>query len=188
MGKKPARQRQRILFYLTCGLIILLLCGGCSWVEERRRQIQTDARVDREKKQLERRHSTHAVGEQEKTLTFFPGPIPADRILYELGMFMTDPDNPEQNYSQAFDRFQQLITMFPDSEYRKAAEAWSSIISAYVDLDHQLKKSELKIKLLQKKIFQKEKEIETLREQRNKMKQIDLELNKNRELTSPGAQ
>jgi len=168
-------------------LIILLLSGGCSWVEHRR-QAQADARMAREKKQMERGHSTHAISEQEKTPTLFPAQMSGDRILYEMGMFMADPGNPERNYSKSFDRFQQLITMFPDSEYRKAAEIWSSMISAYLSLGHQFKKSELKIKLLEKKIIQKEKEIETLREQRNKMKQIDLELNKKRELTSPGAQ
>lgn len=144
--------------------------------------------MDRGKKQMERRHSAHAINEQEKTPIIFPAQMPGDRILYELGLFIADPDNPEQNYSKSFDRFQQLITIFPDSEYRKASETWSSMISAYLALDHRLKKSEFKIKLLQEKIIQKEKEIEILREQRNKMKQIDLELNKKRELTSPGVQ
>ena len=157
-------------------------------MEERRRQAQADGREDRTIKQMETRHCTPAINGQEKISTLFPDPMPGDRILYETGLFLADPENPERNYIKSFDRFQQLIAMFPDSKYRKAAEVLSSMISAHLALDHQFKKSEFKIKLLQKKIIQKEKEIETLREQRNKMKQIDIELNKKRELTSPGAQ
>lgn len=134
---------------------------------------------------MERGFTWQAISEQEKARELFPTRPPGDRILYEMGMLLIDPRNQDRDYKQSLEIFQQLIRVFPQSRYRKEAETWSFILSSLIESHNRLKENNTEIKTLRIELLHKEQMIQGLREQRKKMKQIDLELNKKREPTVP---
>ncbi len=102
-----------------------------------------------------------------------------------MGLLLIDSRNRDRDYNKSLKIFHQLLREFPQSGYREEAETWAFVLTALIQVQQHLKKSETHVKELQNKILHKEKLIETLKDQRKKMKQIDLELNKKRELKVP---
>jgi outer membrane protein assembly factor BamD (BamD/ComL family) len=185
MGKEQTRQRKRFLFYFACGLLAVLILDGCSSISEHRRKVQAYNYLDNAKELMERGYTWQAINEQEKARELFPAKPPGDRILYEMGLLLIDPRNQNRDYNKSLEIFQQLIRVFPQSRYRYEAENWRFIISILIESLNRIEKDKCEITTLHNKLLNKDKIIHGLREQRKKMKQIDLELNKKRELTAP---
>jgi len=185
MGRKQTKHRKRLLFYFACCLLAFLTLNGCSSVGEYHKKARIYQHLDRAKELAGSGYWWQAISEQEKALKLSPDRPPGDRILYEMGLLLIDSRNRDRDYDKSLKIFHQLLREFPQSGYRKEAETWAFVLAALIQVQERLKKSETNAKELQNRILHKEKLIETLKDQRKKMKQIDLELNKKREPTVP---
>ncbi len=76
-------------------------------------------------------------------------PAAGDRVLFEMGVIYGHPDNWRKDYRKSLECFQQLIRVYPESEYRRAGEA----MIAHID----------RVTIKEKTITDQQTEIETLK-------------------------
>ncbi len=89
-----------------------------------------------------------------------------DQALFYIGAIYAAPKNSERDYQKALDSFQKLIREFPQSRYRSEAER--SVL-----LLREIMSREKRLKMLKK-------QIDSLEDQIEKMKEIDLDIEEKR--------
>lgn len=172
-------------------MIFLKICG-CAALNESRKNTLIYSHIGQAEKLSAEGFCWQAVSEYEKALQLCQDQPPADKVLYQKGLLLIGPCNPEPEFDRALAAFREMIDAYPESRYMTAAKTWVYVIEAHIALGKRLAESELKVNALDRHLRDREKkvqslkeELKTLKEQLKKLKQIDLELNKKRELSLP---
>ena len=166
---------------------------GCAGVNGSRNHTLVDNHLARAEDLAAEGFFWQAISEQEKALKLCRNQPPADKVLHQIGRLLIDSRNSEPDYDRSLATFRQLAYAYPKSPYLKSAESWIFVIEGYIDLRERLAKNELAIKSLNNELQHKQviiqslkDQLKILKEQLNKMKQIDLELNRKRVIPIPG--
>ena len=159
MGRKPTGKRQHLLFYVARLLIMMLWIAACSHVPQ---SWQTRQNLSQAKALLANGHYQAALGKTQQVLSSDPGTKGVE-ALYLMGIIYAHPQNPNSSLERSLESFHILVKKYPESELTREAEAWISTL---------------------RKIKKMDKEILELKDQIDKLKEIDLgiEEKKRREL------
>ena len=149
MGRKPTGKRQHLLFYLARFLIMMLWISACSHVPQ---SWQARQNLSQAKTLLANGHYQAALGKTEQVLSSDPG-TPSVEALYLMGIIYAHPQNPDSSLDRSLESFHILIKKHPKSDLTREAEAWVSTL---------------------RKIKKRDKEILELKDQIDKLKEIDL--------------
>jgi len=149
MGRKPTGKRQHFLFYVARFLIMMLWIASCSHVPQ---SWQARQNLSHAKALLANGSYQAALMETEQILRSDPGTTGVE-ALYLMGIIYAHPQNPNSSLERSLESFQILIKKYPNSDLTREAEAWVSTL---------------------RKIKKMDKEILELKDQIDKLKEIDL--------------
>jgi hypothetical protein len=84
----------------------------------------------------------------EEKLTTLQKSIPADELLFTLGLLHAHPENPKKNYKRSLSFFRRVLNEYPSSICIIEAKIWAGVLddierAAKVDLEIEQKKKEL---------------------------------------------
>ena len=160
MGRKPTGKGQHLLFYVAHSLIMMLLLASCihgpqSW--------QARQNLSNAKALLANGSYEAALRETELVLSSDPGTTGVE-ALYLMGVIYAHPQNPNANLERSLESFQILIKKYPESDLTRETEAWISKL---------------------RKIKKMDREILELKDQIDKLKEIDLGIEEKKRRESP---
>ncbi len=161
MGRKLARKWKFIFFYIAC--FIMTIISACMHLQDKQRM---EGRIRHVRTLISGGSFDAALRNAEGILTTYPQTMGGE-ALYLIGMIYAHPENPNSNRKKALDGFQELISRYPLSEFVHESEIWISMLQALMTADKQM----LQLKL---KVREKQHELETLQNQINELKEIDL--------------
>ena len=146
MGGKHRKNRQHLLFYGACLLIVLIISEGCI-IPTRRVQVLPEGGtpIDRASMMAGKGNYDGALSAYSKIARSYPGVSPGDRALFEMGLIWAYPDNPKKNHEEALKYFKRLLHDFPGSPLKNEAGAWVETLSKIAQRDGQIKNLEGKI-------------------------------------------
>ncbi len=163
MGRKPTGKRQHLLFYVARFLIMMLWISACSHVPQ---SWQARQNLSQAKTLLANGHYQAALGKTEQVLSSDPG-TPSVEAFYLMGIIYAHPQNPDSSLDRSLESFHILIKKHPKSDLTREAEAWISTL---------------------RKIKKMDKEILELKDQIDKLKEIDLGIEEKKRGESPRIQ
>jgi len=111
-------------------------------------------------------HFDAALRETEDLLGSFPRTM-GDEALYLMGIIYAHPDNPNSSWDRSLESFQILAKRYPKSNLIQSSEIWVSMIQKIRD-------SEKMTAQLKDTIDKKNRELDNLKTQLDKLKKIDL--------------
>lgn len=100
---------------------------------------------------MDRGNFNSALIENDKVLVQ-PLSLLRDHALFQRGMIYSHPENPDRDYKQSIELFQEMIDQFPDSDLNHTAES-------FILLLHQLSDKERETKSLIRKLDQMKREL-----------------------------
>lgn len=197
MGGKRTRQRKLLLFLVTSSIGLCLGVCNCSslkgpWgnmasTESQRFSGQGEGRLARAKALLGRGRYNDALKDAEQVLNAQPQSL-GDEALFLIGLIYSNPGNPEQDYQKSLEHFQRLITKFPSSKMRRQADLMLIYVGELMktktrlrklgkkkgQLEKAIAKEKAKGRELKKEVDGCQAELQKLRDQLEKLKEIDL--------------
>jgi len=125
-----------------------------------------------------------SLRETKEVLRLYPRTL-GDEALFQMGLIYACPKNPDQDYQRSLKRFQRVIKEFPQSRVKNQAEVWVLFIQEIMDKEREIgelkqKNSHLGKALKKEKENAKELEsqVEKLKDQLLRLKEIDLGIEK----------
>lgn len=170
MGRERTGKRSHLFLYLAGLIVLLFVMSGCVGFIK---QWHGKQQLDRAKSLLSGRDYQSSLRENEEVLRLFPQVL-GDQALFQMGLIYAHPDNPARNYQKSVQCLQMIIEDFPSSSLRCQAEILVLFLRAIAKKDDKLQELTKKKRLLDDKLNKKKQEIENLRNQINKFKEIDL--------------
>ena len=159
MGGKRWKDREYILFYGACILILLFFNTGCiSPIIQRQQTVYVPFELATS--MLREGNYDGALELYSEVYENYREESPGDRALFDMGLIWAYPDNPKMNYDKALKYFRQVLQDYPNSALKDEARAWTETI--------------YKVFLYESKIKDLEGEIISYREQISALKEIDI--------------
>jgi tetratricopeptide (TPR) repeat protein len=155
MGRKRAGKRERFFFYLAGVLIGALILGGCVTKE-------TPLLITESQDLMVRGDYSRALGKNRQLLE--KDPRMGDQALFQMGLISAHPKNPDRDYKKSLRYFQRIIKEYPNSDLKSETQVW--------------------IWSLQEAI-EKDKKINDLQRQIEKLKEIDLGIQEKKKKSLP---
>lgn len=118
----------RKIIVLIAAIILLSGCATGRFATEPERQFQEAAVSVKEKRYKE------AASLYKKILADATDPALAADALYELGLVYAHQDNPQRDYAQTVQTFEQFIRRYPDSNRVGEAQAWIAALKTVQEL------------------------------------------------------
>ena len=143
--------------FCICLMVAPMLLSGCSHYNDRRQAETTFAEAN----DLFHQGSYAASLDKYSEITA-KYPAKADRALFEMGIVLAHPKNPQKDYQKSLECFQKLIKEYPGSEYRRNSEMMMFNIRNVVLKDTTIAAQQVQNETLQHKVQGKEKEIVAL--------------------------
>lgn len=141
-------------FFLICIILILIPAGGCSRSYERVMAKSTFNEAD----DFYNRGSYQAsLGKYEQIMGKYPAV--GDRVLFEMGIIYSHPNNERKDYKKSLECFEKLIREYPGSVYRQDAEMMIYHINNVILKDGRLIAQQTQIEGLAKEVGMKKNEV-----------------------------
>jgi len=157
MGKKQGRAGEHLNFFFVCIMIIPILLGGCSHLNEESQAKSTF----KEAYDLFNQGSYKAsLGKYEQIIEKYP--TEGDRVLFEMGIIYAYPGNDQRDYQKSLECFQKLMKDYPESEYRKDSEMMIFQITNVTGKDKTIAAQQTQIETLQQEVKSRGNDISTL--------------------------
>ncbi len=181
MGRERTRKGKHLLLYPACCIALLLGTWGCTHFPEK---WKGEGRLARAGTLLVKGEYRASLRETKKVLRLYPRTL-GDEALFQMGLIYACPKNPDQDYQRSLKRFQRVIKEFPQSRVKNQAEVWVLFIQEIMDKEREIgelkqKNSHLGKALKKEKENAKELEsqVEKLKDQLLRLKEIDLGIEK----------
>ena len=195
MGGERTRKGKHVLFFPACCIALILGICGCTHLSERwkgRGGMTTS--LDEGKEHLASAKSLLLQGEYEaclkeaqEVLRSHPKVLGGE-ALFLVGLVYASPDNPNGDYKISEERFRRLIVEFPRTGLEDQAEVMIMFVRGVMDRDKKLrelqgkngrlvnayKTEKAKAQELKREAERSHEEVQRLREQLVKFKEIDL--------------
>lgn len=192
MGRKRSRKMERLLLYSACSITILIGALGCAYVSIGGHT--TQGGLNKAASLAKDGDLTGALLQNQKLLKQYPSPL-SEQALFQRGLLLSHPGNPEQNVKEAARVFEKLLTDFPDSGLAFEAGIWLKTLERLVQTEQaidavqkkiatqnrtvsQLKaqhaEGQKRIEKLVRQTTQLEGQIQKLESQIEKLKKVDL--------------
>jgi len=158
MGSKQNRRGKH--FYLLLALVIItsFLTSGCAHLYEK---VVTKPDFAQAEDYTRLGNYSAATVKYEQILNRHPRV--GDRALFQLGVMYLLPQNKQKDYTKALESFQRIADHYPQSRYRKPADAFVALIADMAGAD--------------RKLGAQHKQIEKLEQQLEQLKEVDMNLN-----------
>jgi tetratricopeptide (TPR) repeat protein len=179
MGRKRSRQGKYIYLFIAGAVLIGLSITGCSGFQgllARPDYWQADQYL------AEGNYSAALAQYRQIPLLY---PEASDEALLAIGCILANPKFPERNYEKSLDALRQLITEFPQSKYRAAAETIISLIDELTNRDKGASALKRQVESCEKQVEGLQKQIEALQKQIEQIKEIDRSLEEKRRAMPP---
>ncbi|MDL1967696.1 MAG: hypothetical protein LWW97_03900 [Deltaproteobacteria bacterium] len=174
MGKKRKREGKYLFFYFACLLGFILLCSGCTHLLNFQKKQEMLEHVDKAENLMFKGSYEEAIIENERILSLFPHSEPGDKALFNIGLIHAYPDSPKRNYKKSLICFQSIINDFSQSRLRGQAIVLALIITELIRNDNKIKHLEKTVDCLENGQKEYMQNIETLKKQLRKLKEIDI--------------
>jgi tetratricopeptide (TPR) repeat protein len=179
MGRKQPRPRKQIYLYVTTLVVSCLAFWGCATLKTW--SIRRDARkhLVEAGELLAQQDYKASLDENQKVLTI-QGSFYADEALFNIALIYADPRNPERDYEKSLEFFKRLLTDYPKSPMVEQSRIWSLTLSEI--LSHGRKITELRHEVMSREevIRDLEGQLERLNERLERLKQVDIQLERRR--------
>lgn len=197
MGRKRARAGKLILFYITWGVTVALV--GCASLNSLHQKAEAEEHLSRAERFLHENNFERAMRENKRAQGLCLSENLCARILYNKGQILVDAENPEKSYPKARKCFSRLVQEFPHSSLVGESRNWVHVLThlaqkeqtlRYLEVDLHVMRQDRnsleesveeyrqRIKKLKARLASLKKRIANYREQLEKLKEIDLELNR----------
>ncbi len=184
MGKKRKREGKYFFFYPACLLGFILLCSGCAHLLNFQKRWEAREYVEKAENLMFKGSYEEAIIENERILSLFPHSEPGDKALFNLGLIHAYPDNPKRDYKKSLICFQSIINEFLQSKLREKAIVLASIITELIRSDNKIKHLEKTVDCLKNSQKEYEQNIEKLKKQLRKLKEIDIVIEEKKRVRS----
>ena len=184
MGKKRKREGKYLFFYSACVLAFILLCSGCSHLLNCQKRWEAWEYVEKAENLMFKGSYEEAIIENERILSLFPHSEPGDKVLFNLGLIHAYPDNPKRDYKKSLICFQNVINEFSQSKLKEKAIVLASIITELIRSDNEIKNFEKTVDCLKNSQKEYKQNIEKLKEQLRKLKEIDIVIEEKKRVRS----
>ena len=181
MGREPTRKGKYVLLYRACCIALLFGIWGCTHFAEK---WKGEGRLARAGTLLAKGEYGASLRETKEVLRLYPRAL-GDEALFQMGLIYACPKNPDQDYQRSLKRFGRVIKEFPKSKMRNQAEAWVLFIREIMDRESEIgdlkqKNSHLgkALKKENEDVKELESQIEKLKDQLLRLKEIDLGIEK----------
>jgi hypothetical protein len=108
-----------------------------------------------------------------------------DAALLRLGRLALDPLNPDRDVRHAAMYLDRLIADYPQSAVMAEALTWRSLIEAVERLQRDVRRHQHELERLGRDLRREQQDTAKLREERERLRQIDMEFERPRQLQSP---
>jgi tetratricopeptide (TPR) repeat protein len=173
-----------LLLYLACSIATTALIHGCAYPPPRCFAL---AYLDRAAREAADGDFENALMDNAKALQRYPDLV-GDRALYQRGLFYAHPKNPIQDYAKAIGAFSRLRKEYPSSPLYSEAEVWivtleaigrktqavEALIKQSEDQRQSVDNLKKRITTQKERIASQRKQIGQLENQLEKMKNVDL--------------
>ena len=184
MGKKRKRERKYLFFYSACLLGFILLCSGCTHLLNFQKKWEVREYFEKAENLMFKGSYEEAIIENERILSLFSHSEPGDKALFNIGLIHAYPDNPQRDYKKSLICFQSIINNFSQSRLREKAIVFASIIAELIRSDNKIKHFEKTVNYLENSQKEYRQNIETLKKQIRKLKEIDIVIEEEKRVRS----
>jgi outer membrane protein assembly factor BamD (BamD/ComL family) len=167
MGREPTRKGKYVLLYPACCIVLLFGIWGCTHFAEK---WKGEGRLARADTLLAKGEYGASLRETKEVLRLYPRAL-GDEALFQMGLIYACPKNPDQDYQRSLKRFGRVIKEFPKSKMRNQAEAWVLFIQEIMDREREIGD-------LKQRNSHLESQVEKLKDQLLRLKEIDLGIEK----------
>jgi tetratricopeptide (TPR) repeat protein len=173
MGRKRARARKYIYFYIA-GLIsiVLLSCASSEKMEVKIKE-QAERRQEqnllRSEELLFQGDYEAALEECQKILSLSSPEYQKDKALFNIGVIYANPENPKKDYGKSLGSFKRLMKDYPRSPLVDQAKTWIGVL---LENERLIQRNE-RLSQINEKLGQ---TVENLNRIIEKSKQVDLEI------------
>ena len=181
MGRKRTGKGKYILFYLACFMTVLFGFMGCIYFQERN---QSEQCLIRAKTLMDRKYYKESLEEYSKALRLFPH-ILGDQALFQMGLIYISPGNANQDYHKSLQYFQRVGNEFPNSEIRGEADTWVFLLHKIIKKGKKIDQLNNKNRFFERALKEKEEITKNLKDQIEKLKEIDLGIEEKKRNTIP---
>ncbi|MFZ4856954.1 MAG: L,D-transpeptidase family protein [Desulfuromonadaceae bacterium] len=147
------------LFSLCIVLVPLLICG-CSHLNE---GFEAKSTFSAANDFFSRGNYKASLNTYQQIIEKYP--TAGDRVLFEMGIVYAYPGNEHKDYQKSLECFQKLITVYPESEYRKDSELMVFNINNTIIKDTTIAAQQVQIEALRQEVQNRGDGISTLQKQ-----------------------
>ncbi len=104
----------------------------------------------------------------------FPHSSPGDKALLHMGILLVYPHNPGMNYKRALACFRRVLKNYPDSPLRVNAKAWIHVLNCIIAKNRKIENLMQANRELENRLEKLETVNHNLREQFEKIKEVDI--------------
>ena len=177
MGGERTREWKYLLLYPACCVALLLGIWGCAHFPEK---WKGEVRLARAWTHFSKGKYELSLNETKEVLRIYPRSL-GDQALFQMGLLYAHHKNPDQDYQRSLESLQRVIKEFPLSKFKIQAEVWVWFIQEIIDKEKEisaLKQDGSRLgKALgdeEEKVKRLEAQVEKLKDQLLKLKEIDL--------------
>jgi tetratricopeptide (TPR) repeat protein len=167
MGREPTRKGKYVLLYPACCIALFFGIWGCTHFAEKRKG---QGRLGRAGTLLAKGEYGASLRETKEVLRLYPR-TSGDEALFQMGLIYACPENPDQDYEKSLKCFRRVIKEFPKSKMRNQAEARVLFIREIMDREREIGD-------LKQRNSHLESQVEKLKDQLLRLKEIDLGIEK----------
>ena len=158
MGKKQARKRQHILFFVTGFVIIWIGFSGClkndsSYLAKQRIGSVLETGGERDladaRSFMTRGLYRESLAKSESVLQQYPRSL-GDQALLNIGLVYANPANPQADDRKSIEYFQRLTGEHPESTLKAEAESWILVLQDRIQKNKKISQLTDKIDALKK--------------------------------------
>lgn len=124
MGRKRSGKRKHLFLHIA-GCLIVTLGAGCAHVS-RKEEVPTQFLVEVNAAILSGEYAA-ALSENHRLMEAF-GDAMGEALLFQRGIILSHPMNPERNDSKAMDAFQEMVNRYPSSPRCTEARIWIGLL------------------------------------------------------------
>jgi outer membrane protein assembly factor BamD (BamD/ComL family) len=164
MGRKQIRRGKYFYFFFACVIATPVLLSGCAHLYEK---LVTKPDFE-QAEDFTRQGNYHAATvKYEQLIVRYP--LMGDRVLFQMGILYTLPQNKHKDYAKALEKFQRLVNNYPQSSYRQQSDIFISLI-------HEISNSDKKLSTQRKQIDKLEQQVEEFEKKIEQIKEVDMNL------------
>jgi tetratricopeptide (TPR) repeat protein len=165
------------------------LSAGCAaGLSSYKRQKDGNRHLDQAEKLIGKGDYEGALKEDMLAIELLSGGSPGDRALFQIGLILAYPDNPERDYNKALGYFERVAEEFPESSLKEEARVLEGAMKEILLRESRIKEGEETLNALTKQLNAVkeaqtrtegrnkglEESVRVLKKQLNAMKEIDL--------------